>query len=71
MLHISHARNEVEVALTVIGFGLTLLGLGIAIMALWPRTPGRKTERIVRRQRRRTLREVDASLLDEDVDRGA
>jgi hypothetical protein len=72
LLHVGHAKNEVEAVLTVLGFVLTLLGLGVAVKALWPRPrPGVKTERAGRVARRRALHDEGASLLDEDVDRGA
>jgi uncharacterized membrane protein YccF (DUF307 family) len=57
MLHIGHARNEVEAALTIIGFAITLLGLGVAAMTLWPRSIG--TERHRRTARRRALHEEE------------
>jgi hypothetical protein len=71
LLHVGHAGNALEVALTVVGFVLTLLGLGVAVVALCPRPrPGDKTERAGRAVRRRALRDAE-TLLDEDVDGGA
>jgi hypothetical protein len=70
LLHVGHAKNELEAALTVVGFVATLVGLGVAAMALCPRRrplPGPEPEG--RAARRRALREEDA-LLDEEVDGG-
>jgi hypothetical protein len=68
ILHVGHAGNAVEVALTIAGFVITLVALWVAILALWPRRrPGLKTERAGRTRRRRALRGRDA-LLDEYVD---
>lgn len=71
LLHIGHARNEIEFLLTVVGFAITLLGVGVAVMSLWPRrAPGMRAEREDSVVRRRRLRAEDEELLDEDVDGG-
>jgi hypothetical protein len=63
LLHIGHAKNEVEVVLTIVGLVLTLLGLGLASWALWPRRRTRDDRRQPSRvARRRALREDDRSL---------
>ena len=72
LLHVGHAKNEIEVALTVVGFVFTLLGLVVAAMALWPRPrPGARKERARRVVRRRELRQSEDQLLHEDVNGGA
>jgi uncharacterized membrane protein YccF (DUF307 family) len=72
LLHVGHASNAVEVALTVLGFVVTLAGLGAAVVSLWTRPRlGAGAEGSGRLERRRRLREDEASLLDEDVDGGA
>jgi hypothetical protein len=71
LLHVGHAKNELEAALTAVGFVATLVGLGVAAMALWPRTrPGVKAERTGRTERLRALREAESQSFDEEVDRG-
>jgi hypothetical protein len=72
LLHIGHAKDEVEVVLTILGFVVTLLGLGLAAMALWPLPRQEVNHRPRDRLRqRRALREAELRLLDEDVDGGA
>lgn len=71
LLHIGHAQDEVEVALTAIGIVFTLLGLGLAVMALWPKRAPSRSAHPRYAVRRRALREDETELLHEDVDRGA
>ena len=72
LLHVGHAKNEIEVVLTVLGFVFTLLGLGVAAMSFWPRPRlGARKERARRVVRRRELRQSEDQLLHEDVDGGA
>jgi hypothetical protein len=61
LLHIGHAKNEVEAVLTLAGLVLTLLGLGLAVWALWPRRRSNaESQRRGRVARWRALRHDEA-----------
>lgn len=71
LIHIGHARSEIDVAFMIVGFAVTIAGLGGAIMALWPRKPSvPRTSRPGNARRHRALRERDQELLREDAHRG-
>jgi len=71
LLHVGHAANAIEAALTAIGLVASFVGLGVAVLALWPRrrTPepgqGRKSggqlAELRRLRRARNRRHDDAS----------